>query len=105
MPLRRSQMRYWLLAVLVLVAGQNLAAQPDKDKGDTLKENVAQAELVAIGKVTGTIDVGAGSFYYITIELTDVLKGQKDTKTIAVRVRSVPSEEPPAYTKKGTEGV
>jgi hypothetical protein len=96
-------------ALAMLLAGQNIATQclakADKDKGETLKENVAQADLVAVGKVTGTIDLGAGSFYYVTIELTEVLKGPKETKTIALRVGSVPGQDPPAYTNKGTEGV
>ena len=41
----------------------------------------------------------------MTIELTEVLKGQTDKKTVAFRVGSVPGREPPPYTKKGTEGV
>jgi hypothetical protein len=98
-------MRYLVLAIVLLFLGHDILAKPDKDKGETLKENVTQAEVVGVGKVTGTIEVGAGSYYYITIELTEVLKGPKDTKTIALRVGSVPGQDPPAYTKKGTEGV
>jgi hypothetical protein len=98
-------MRYCTLAVVLLLAGQDIRAKPDKEKPEALKENVSQAEVVGVGKVTGTIDLGAGSFYYVTIELTEVLKGPKDTKTIALRVSSVPGQDPPAYTKKGTEGV
>lgn len=73
--------------------------------GEALEKKIAQAELVAVGKTAGTIEVGAGSFYYVTIELTEVLKGPNEKKTVAIRVGSVPGREPPAYTKKGTEGV
>ena|ERR1043166_5666829 len=102
-------MRYCILAVLLLLAGRNIEA-PDattatQEKGETLNEKVAQADLVAVGKIAGTIEIGAGSFYYVTIELTEVLKGPKGKKTVAFRVGSVPGREPPPYTKKGTEGV
>jgi len=101
-------MRYWILTSLLLIAGRTIEAQDHgkpAEKAEPLKEKVAQAELVAVGKITGTIEVGAGSFYYVTLELTDVLKGPKDKKKVAFRVGSVPGREPPPYTKKGSEGV
>jgi hypothetical protein len=87
------------------VLPHEIVAKPDKDKAEVLKDNIAQAELVGVGKVTGTIETGAGSFYYVTIELTEIMKGPKDVKTIALRVSSVPGQDPPGYSKKGTEGV
>jgi hypothetical protein len=101
-------MRYWILTALLVIAGRTIEVQdPAKpaEKAETLKVKIAQSELVAVGKISGTIEVGAGSFYYVTIELTEVLKGPKDKKTVAFRVGSVPGREPPPYTKKGTEGM
>ena len=102
-------MRYCTLAVLLILTGRSQGAQDAataaQEAGEALRKKVDQAEVVAVGKVSGTIEVGAGSFYYVTIELTEALKGPKEKKAVAIRVGSVPGREPPAYTKKGTQGI
>jgi hypothetical protein len=103
-------MRYWILAGLLLTVGMSAAAQgpgqPGKEKaGTSLKQKVAAADLVVLGKVSQTGLSAASSFDVGVIEVREVLKGEAKTKTVHFKFISSGNGQIAPYGKKGVDGV
>jgi hypothetical protein len=92
--------------VLVVVGLGIAGQQPGKDQSDAaLKQKLAAADLVVVGKVTQTGLSAASSFDVGVIEVGEVLRGDKAVKTANFRFTSTGSGKVAPYGKKGVEGV
>jgi hypothetical protein len=102
-------MRYGILAGLVLTIGTVVGAQdpakPDEKTDKALREKLAAADVVVVGKVTQTGLSSASSFDVGVIEVREVLKGDPKTKAVNFRFVSTGSGKVAPYGKVGVDGV
>jgi hypothetical protein len=98
-----------LLLALAIGRETHIAAQPagdkKKDKGLSLQERIAKADIVVVGKVTEVGLSAASSFDVGAIEVREVLKGNGKIKAVKFRFPSRGDEAAAAYGKKGVDGV
>jgi hypothetical protein len=103
-------MRHGLLVGLLLALGTGAGAQdpakPGKEKAEAeLKQKLASADLVVVGKVSRTGLSTASSFDVGVIDVREVLKGDAKTRTVHFRFASSGGGRVAPYGKKGVDGV
>jgi hypothetical protein len=90
---------------LLLLAATTAATAPADKPADELKDKIEKADIVVVGKVTQTGLSSASSFDVGVIEVSEVLKGKEDTKTVNFKFASSGNGNVAPYGKKGVEGV
>src|SRR4051794_24982206 len=103
-------MRPCLLAGLLLtIAVKGRAFEPEKpadEKAETqLKQDLAAADIVVVGKVTETGLSAASSFDVGVIAVREVLKGDARTEKAHFKFASTGGGRVAPYGKKGVDGV